>query len=290
MLGLSGAGYAQEASAPAEKPAAAPAGAPRLSTTDEIKAEFEAVPCKNKERLPAVKALFERMGAAPEEIAIEKKGGVENLIVRKPAAVETLEKIVIGAHYDKAGDGCGAIDNWTGIIAIAHLYRTLKEVPMKKTVLFVAFGREEEGLIGSSQMAGAIKKEQVAEYCAMVNIDSLGLAMPQVADNMSVPSLEALAAASAKELGVPYAHAEIPNGDSDSTSFNRKKIPGVTIHGMVSDWPKILHTRNDQATRIDPVSVYLGYRLAALMVARIDAADCQAFREVKAKKENKEKR
>lgn len=288
LLAFSGSGFAQEASAPAEKSASAPAGAPRISTNDEIKSEFETVPCKNKERLPAAKALFERMGAAPDEIVIEKKGGVENLIIRKPAAVETAEKIVIGAHYDKTGDGCGAIDNWTGIVAIAHLYRTLKEVPMNKTLLFVAFGREEEGLIGSSRMAGMIKKEQVAEYCAMVNIDSLGLAMPQVADNMSVTSLEALAAMVAKELDVSYAHADLPNGDSDSSSFKRRKIPAVTIHGLTSEWPKILHGRNDQAARIDMAGVYLGYRLVASMVMRIDAADCHAFREVKEKKEKKE--
>ncbi|MFN0087435.1 MAG: M28 family metallopeptidase [Blastocatellia bacterium] len=287
MLGLSGAGHAQESAAPVAREAGS-AGVPRLSTDEEIRAEFEAVPCKNKERLAAVKALFERMGAAPGEIVIEKKGGVENLLIRKPAAVETAEKIVIGAHYDKTGDGCGAIDNWTGIVAIAHLYRTLKDTPMKKTLVFVAFGREEEGLVGSTQLAGAIRKEQLMEYCAMVNVDSLGLAMPQVADNMSVPSLEALAATVAREMEMPYAHADLPNGDSDSTSFNRRKIPALTIHGLSKDWPKILHGRNDQVARIDMAGVYLGYRLAASMVTRIDAADCHAFREVKTKKEKKE--
>ena len=273
-------------SAPAQDPAPA-AGSIRLSTPDEIKSEFDAVPCKDKERLAAVKALFEKMGAKPEEIVVEKKGGVENLILRKAGADGSPEKIVIGAHYDKAGGGCGAIDNWTGIVAIAHIYRTLKDAPTKKTLLFVAFGREEEGLIGSSQMAGAIRKEQVAEYCAMVNVDSLGLAMPQVADNMSIKTLEALAATIAKEMEIPYAHATITGGNSDSSSFNQKKIPAVTIHGMTNDWPKILHTSNDQAARINPGSVYLGYRLAAAMVSRIDDSDCQAFREVKEKKGEK---
>jgi acetylornithine deacetylase/succinyl-diaminopimelate desuccinylase-like protein len=277
-------------SVPAQEaaPAPAPAGGVRLSTLDEIKAEFDAVPCKkNSERRDAAKALFEKMGASPEEVVIEKRGGVENIILRKPGTGNPNEKIIIGAHYDKAGDGCGAIDNWTGIVAIANVYRTLKDVPTKKTLIFVAFGREEEGLIGSGEMAGRIKKEQTAEYCAMVNVDSLGLAMPQVADNMSVKSLEALAAELARELQMPYSHAPINGGDSDSTSFNRKKIPAVTIVGMSGDWPKILHSRNDQAARINFTSVYLGYRLAAAMVSRIDDADCQAFREVRKEKEKK---
>ncbi|MGH9842078.1 MAG: M28 family metallopeptidase [Blastocatellia bacterium] len=269
-------------------PAPAAAAGVRLSTLDEIKSEFDAVPCKkNSERRDAVKALFEKMGAKPDEVMIEKRGGVENVILRKPGVDNSNEKIVIGAHYDKAGDGCGAVDNWTGIVAIANIYRTLKDAPTKKTLIFVAFGREEEGLIGSGEIVRQIKKEQVGEYCAMINIDSLGLAAPQVADNMSVKTLEALAAEIAKEMQIPYSHGQITGGNSDSSSFNKKKIPAVTIVGMSSDWPRILHTRNDQVARINFTSVYLGYRLAAAMVARIDSADCQAFREARKEKEKK---
>src|SRR4030095_6437012 len=101
----------------------------------------------------------------------------------------TDEKIIVGAHYDKVADGCGAIDNWTGIVAMAHLYKTLKEIPLNKTVWFVAFGKEEKGLIGSRAMTEAIKKEDVAQFCAMINIDSLGLTAPQVLRNLSNPKL-----------------------------------------------------------------------------------------------------
>ena len=54
-----------------------------ISTPEQIKEEFKTVPCKDSERLNAVKALFERMGAAPADIAIEKYKDVENLVVRK---------------------------------------------------------------------------------------------------------------------------------------------------------------------------------------------------------------
>src|SRR5262245_60992473 len=107
-------------------------GAIKLSTTDEIKSEFDSVPCKNNDRLSAVKALFGKMGAKPEEITVEKISSAENVIIRKPAAEASTEKIVIGAHYDKTDNGCGAVDNWTGVVAIAHIYRNLKDVPTKK--------------------------------------------------------------------------------------------------------------------------------------------------------------
>src|SRR5262252_5412217 len=70
----------------------------RLSTPEEIQSEFDSVPCKNGDRLNAVKALFEKMGAKPEEVTIEKVRGVENVVIRKAAANDTPEKIVIGAH------------------------------------------------------------------------------------------------------------------------------------------------------------------------------------------------
>jgi acetylornithine deacetylase/succinyl-diaminopimelate desuccinylase-like protein len=119
----------------------------RISTREQIKAEFDSVPCKNGERLKAVRALFEKMGAAASDIAVDKYKNVENLVIRKQGNSE--EKIIVGAHYDKVADGCGAIDNWTGIVAIAHLYSSLKDVPLNKTILFVAFGKEETGLEGS---------------------------------------------------------------------------------------------------------------------------------------------
>jgi Iap family predicted aminopeptidase len=260
--------------------AASPSGAqqpqPSLATADEIKAEFAAVPCKNEDRLNAATALFEKMGAPASDISVDKHGSVENLVVRKQGSSQEL--IVIGAHYDKVRDGCGAIDNWTGIVVVAHLYQSLKSVPLKKTILFVAFGREEEGLVGSRAMVAAIKKDQIGQYCEMINFDSFGLAPPQVADNMSSKKLGTLAADIARELKIPFNHAAIPNADADSSSFIGRKIPAVTLHGLNSDWPRILHSIRDQAAKINPVSVYLGYRLALAMVIRLDESACGAYR------------
>lgn len=256
----------------------------RISTPEEIRAEFDSVPCKNGDRLKTVKALFERMGAKAEEITVEKVRGVENLVIRKAAANDSPEKIVVGAHYDKVPDGCGALDNWTGVVALAHIYRAVKGLPLKKNVVFVAFGKEEEGLVGSSAMAGGIKKEQAAEYCAMINIDTLGMGAPATLDNVSSKKLIDGAVALAKEMNVPFTHVRINGASSDSASFIGKKIPAVTIHALSDDWRKILHSSNDQPSKINHESVYVGYRVALALLFRVDSADCQAFREDKEKK------
>lgn len=251
---------------------------PRLSTPDLIKTEFASVPCWDNERMEAAKSLFARMGAADQELVVEKFKHAENLVVRKPGVANSPETIVIGAHYDKVVDGCGAIDNWTGVVAVAHVYRTLRDVPLKKNVVFVAFGNEEQGLNGSHGMANALDKNQLGQYCAMINIDSLGLAQPQVLDNASSKKMIQLAEELAKEMKMPFGHASVDGADADSSSFVSRKIPALTIHGMTKDWPRILHSRNDQASRVNANSVYLGYRLALAMLLKVDQASCADYR------------
>lgn len=258
----------------------------RISTEEDVSTEFAAVPCKNKDRLAAVKALFEKMGATPDEIAVERHGGVENVFLRRAGSTpESSDKIVIGAHFDKTPDGCGAVDNWSGITALAHIYRTVKDLPLKKTVIFIGFGEEEKGLLGSSAIAGKIKKEQAGEYCAMINIDSLGLTMPQIADNLSSKKIMEFTLDLGKQMNLPVTHANLPGAGADSQSFLRKKIPALTIHGLSSDWPKTLHSSNDKPEKVNRQSVYLGYRLALALLTKVDEFPCDAFREVKAEKD-----
>lgn len=252
-----------------------------FSTPEQIGEDFKNIPCKNKERLAAVRALFIKMGAAESDLLSNKQKNAENLFLTKRGATE--EKIVIGAHYDKAADGCGAIDNWSGIVTVAHLYRTLKDIPLRKTLVFAAFDKEENGLVGARDMVKEISKEQLAQYCAMVNIDSTGLGAPQVLHNVSSPGLEELAEAMAKKMGLPFGKAGIDFALADSAAFLERKIPAVTIHGLAGDFTKILHTPDDKAIKINPDSVYLTYRLALAVLAQIDDSDCQAWRETKKK-------
>ena len=247
-----------------------------ISTVEEIGDEFKNVPCKNQDRQNAVKALFEKMGAPSSEITVEKLKGVENLVVRKKGVSE--EKIIVGAHYDKVQDGCGAIDNWTGIVAVAHLYKAFRDVSPKKTILFVAFGKEEEGLIGSEAMAGAIAKDDRKQYCAMINIDSLGMGAPQVTDENSSHKLGVLAEDLSGRMRIPFAHSAFVGADSDAHSFKARGIPTMDIHGLTKNWRLYLHNSSDKVANVKIESVYLGYRFVLAALVSIDAAPCDAYR------------
>ena len=243
---------------------------------EELAGELKAAPCKNSKRLEAARALFVTMGATDADISISKYGDVKDLVVTKKG--KTDETVIVGAHYDKVEAGCGAIDNWTGVVTIANIYRAFRSLETEKTYRFVAFDREESGLFGSNAMAKAISKEERPKYCAMVNIDSLGMADPQVMDNTSTIKMRDAADAMAKELQIKLAHAVIADADADSSSFKDKGIPAITFHGLNSDWKRFLHTPNDKFQNINIDSLLKGYGFVALFITRIDTLGCSVFR------------
>jgi Zn-dependent M28 family amino/carboxypeptidase len=98
------------------------------------------------------------------------------------------ETIVIGAHYDHLGRGGegslaqhpgeihhGADDNASGVagvLELARIFATQRPKP-KRTMVFVAFSGEEEGLLGSNYYVNHPVKP-LAGTVAMINMDMIG--------------------------------------------------------------------------------------------------------------------
>lgn len=245
-----------------------------LSTKEDISDSVEIVPCSSENRQTGVKNLFREMGAKAEDITIEKfnKDRIQNVVVKLKG--KTDETVIIGAHYDHVGGGCGAIDNWTGISILAHLFKTLKQLELNKTYIFVAFDQEEKGLLGSAAMAKEIPKENLSNYCAMINLDSFGFNTPFSLQQSSSGKMVKLAQSLAEENKMKFQDVRIEGADADSTSFKTRKIPAITFSGLDGKWQTYLHSKNDQIDKINMESVYLGYRFALAFVAKIDALGC----------------
>ncbi|CAN5843829.1 hypothetical protein BH20ACI4_BH20ACI4_18660 [soil metagenome] len=108
-------------------------------------------------------------------------------IVEGRDAVLKNEAIVIGAHYDHLGKGGrsslaansteihhGADDNASGVAAMLELARQFaKEKDNKRTLIFIAFGGEEEGLLGSKFYVNN-PVFPLAKTVAMINMDMVG--------------------------------------------------------------------------------------------------------------------
>ena len=97
------------------------------------------------------------------------------------------EVIVLGAHYDHLGRGGegslgpegeihhGADDNASGTAGLLELARLFAadRARMRRTLVFVAFGGEEEGLIGSSHYVQNPARP-LEQTVAMLNMDMIG--------------------------------------------------------------------------------------------------------------------
>lgn len=249
---------------------------PKISTVADIERDIMLVPCKSADRLEAVQKLFRSMGADDTDMTIDDRRGTKNVVVTKKGA--TVGTIVIGAHYDKSDDGCGAIDNWTGIVVIAHLFGTLRSVETSKTLKFVAFDKEEKGLIGSDNFVSGISKADRASVCSMVNIDSFGFTLPWVMENTSDRPLISTAKDIWKKMKLDLVSVSIAGADADSASFKRSGIPAITFTGLSGDWPNYLHSPNDKVKHIKMDSVFSGYRFLLPFLVEIDKPACDAFR------------
>ncbi|HEU5132634.1 MAG TPA: M20/M25/M40 family metallo-hydrolase, partial [Pyrinomonadaceae bacterium] len=98
------------------------------------------------------------------------------------------ETIVIGAHYDHLGRGGegslaprsgeihhGADDNASGTAGVLELARifSTQQPKLKRTVIYIAFGGEEEGLLGSNYYVNH-PIAPLDKTVAMINMDMIG--------------------------------------------------------------------------------------------------------------------
>lgn len=98
------------------------------------------------------------------------------------------EAIVIGAHYDHLGRGGegslatsvgevhhGADDNASGVAGLLELARifSTKGMRPRRTIIFIAFGGEEEGLLGSNYYVNH-PPLPLSQTVAMINMDMIG--------------------------------------------------------------------------------------------------------------------
>lgn len=59
--------------------------------------------------------------------------------------------IILGAHFDTVDDAPGADDNGSGTVGVMEAIRALSGLHFTKTVRFIGFDLEEEGLVGSEE-------------------------------------------------------------------------------------------------------------------------------------------
>ena len=205
---------------------------------------------------------------------VDKKGDMgelKNIIGMIPGTNPKMagESVVVCAHYDHLGLGWpdvhkgdegkihpGADDNASGVAVMLELARNLaKTMKPQRTVIFIAFCGEENGLKGSKYYLSHTKEFPANKIIGTLNLDTVG--------RLFGNKLLVLNTSSAREwkfifMGAGYVtgvDAEMVTQDldaSDQKSFIENGIPAVQFFsGAHRDY----HRPTDTVDKIDPAGL-----------------------------------
>jgi len=172
----------------------------------------------------------------------------QNIIALLPGTDSVLknEYIVVGAHYDHLGWGGkgsgsrkpdttaihnGADDNASGVAAVLEIAErlTLGKVPPRRSILFMAFGAEEMGLLGSKFFTSnpLVDKTQIKQ---MINLDMVGRLNPMkptltVGGTGTGVGMEAFLQEHGQDRGFELSMTPDGYGPSDHAAFYVEDIP-----------------------------------------------------------------
>ena len=222
-------------------------------------------------------------------------GTGRNVMAALDGADATLknEWVVVGAHYDHLGEGGnisslapgdkaihnGADDNASGVGAMLRAAERLSSGPRPaRSVLFIAFTGEEEGLLGSAYFTG--HQTITGKMVAMINLDMVGRLGQGTLIVSGVDTAEewrTLLDPAAEKAGVKTASRGEGYGPSDHTSFYLKDVPVLHFftnthgdyHKPSDDWDKIDGSGLDKvATVVAAVAASAADKRPALTLKR----------------------
>ncbi|HEX5889566.1 MAG TPA: M20/M25/M40 family metallo-hydrolase [Pyrinomonadaceae bacterium] len=198
------------------------------------------------------------------------------------------EVIIIGAHYDhlgRGGEGSGSLaptsgdihygadDNASGtagVLELARLFTTQNPKP-KRTIVFMGFGGEEEGLLGSNYYVNH-PLLPLANTVAMINMDMIGRMKDRrlVVGGVGTAKEWRDIMAADTEKAFQLTLNEDGFGPSDHSSFYAKQIPVLFFWtGTHNDY----HKPSDTFEKINYDDQVLILKMVARIVNQLDAAD-----------------
>jgi hypothetical protein len=181
------------------------------------------------------------------------------------------ELVVVGAHLDSWDLGQGTTDNGTGTCVVLETARVLARsgVHLRRTVRFVLFTGEEEGLHGSKAYVQQHKDELPRVSAAIIHDTGTGRVVGLTLQGRDVlkPIVEA-EVASLKTLGVEDISTRSMGG-SDHMSFEGAGVPGFMFRQDPAEYRLTHHSQSDTLDKAREPDLVQGAEVMAVLAARI---------------------
>jgi len=217
--------------------------------------------------------IWRLLKRGPVEIEVDVKnsfstGPVEvyNTVAEFPGGEKSDEVVIIGGHIDSWDLGTGATDNGTGIMAVLEAARALKAVGAKpkRTIRFVLFSGEEEGLHGSRAYVKAHEREMPKISAVLIHdmgtgrVKSIGLQgrydLRELMDKVVEPFKETV---NLDELSM-----RSMNG-TDHLSFLPHGVPAFAVVQDEAEYRKTHHTESDTFEKVYADEINQGAKVLA---------------------------
>lgn len=217
--------------------------------------------------------IWRLLKRGPVEIEVDLKNTlsngpvkVYNTVAEFPGGDKADEQVIIGGHIDSWDLGTGATDNGTGIMAVLEAARALKAVGAKpkRTIRFVLFSGEEEGLHGSRAYVKAHEKEMSKISGVLIHdmgtgrVKSIGLQgrydLREIMEKVVEPFKDAV---NLDELSMRSMYG------TDHLSFLPQGVPAFAVVQDEAEYRKTHHTESDTFDKVYADEINQGAKVLA---------------------------
>jgi hypothetical protein len=185
------------------------------------------------------------------------------------------EVVVVGAHLDSWDLGQGTLDNGTGVAVVLETARELAKspTPPKRTIRFILFSGEEQGLLGSAAYVRDHKAELRNVSACLIHDTGTGKVTglgwtgapelkPAIENELSV----------LKELGVEQLYGRSFPG-SDHVPFQNAGVPACMFNQEIAGYRIAHHTSADTLDMAREPDLIQGAQVMAVTALRIANRD-----------------
>jgi carboxypeptidase Q len=174
---------------------------------------------------------------------------VNNVVAEIPGREEPNSIVIVGAHLDSWHPATGAQDNGTGVATVLEVARAVQALgrPPRRTMRFILFGGEEQGLVGSNNYS----KKHLAD---MPSIDAVLISdtggqpskgwylMAREDEKQAIANIEPLLAGLGSNQTSPDTEFIF---ETDHAGFDVSGVPTLVLWNGVDKYFKLHHQASD---------------------------------------------
>jgi hypothetical protein len=227
-------------------------------------------------------ALLYRLAKRPAPARTRVELEVQNKITPGPVAVYNTvgeivgsekpnEYVMLGAHLDSWDLGQGTTDNGTGSMVVLETARVLAHCGFrpKRTLRFILFSGEEQGLKGSLAYVKQHKDEMARISCCLVHDTGTGkvtgIGLQGRAGDKPVLERELV---SLRELGPLDLNLRSMFG-TDHFSFEQAGVPAFAVQQDMGEYFLSHHSQSDTLDKVHEADLVQGAQVLAVSAMRI---------------------